>query len=139
MAAATQYASVPGIAVDQPVMYETVEREEQEESSSADWGDKEVGSGPCTKDTTAQWFARLRCKSLLRNLDYLTKSVRKTGHIEGSNCNMQVWDLSRQLERRQIVGKDGDSSDIKVTVKKKFSHGHQVVQWREKQKMSMAR
>lgn len=52
---------------------------------------------------------------------------------------MQVWDLSRQLERRQIVGKDGDSSDIKVTVKKKFSHGHKVVQWREKQKMSMAR
>ena len=42
MAAATQYASVPGIAVDQPVMYETVEREEQEESSSAGWGDKEV-------------------------------------------------------------------------------------------------
>ncbi len=47
--------------------------------------------------------------------------------------------VSRQLESRQIVEKDGDSSEIIVTVEKKFSHGHKVVQWREKQKMSMAR
>lgn len=131
MAADPKYAGLPGIAVDQPDMYETVEggeREEQEDSStsteegetlhltSLSWlGDMEVGAGPGTRETIVQKFARLRCEvgELAEELDSMTESVRETGHMEG--LNMQVRDLSRQLESCQVEGKEGGSSDNKVT------------------------
>merc|ERR1719318_2263591 len=136
MAAATQYASVPGI--DRPACHVRDCREGEAGGELLSWLG---GQGGGVRALHQGYHCAVVCKAQVQEfaeeLGLLDKSVRKTGHIEGSN--MQVWDLSRQLERRQIVGKDGDSSDIKVTVKKKFSHGHQVVQWREKQKMSMAR
>jgi len=132
MAADPKYAGLPGIAVDQPDMYETVEggdREELEDSStsteegetlhlaSLSWlGDMEVGAGPGTKETIVQKFARLRCEvgELADELDSLTESVRESGHTEG--LNMQVQDLSRQLENCQLEGHDGGSDNNKVTV-----------------------
>eukprot|EP00090_Calanus_glacialis_P034641 TRINITY_DN583_c0_g1_i1.p1 TRINITY_DN583_c0_g1~~TRINITY_DN583_c0_g1_i1.p1 ORF type:complete len:350 (+),score=167.73 TRINITY_DN583_c0_g1_i1:57-1106(+) len=132
MAADPKYAGLPGIAVDQPDMYETVEggeRDEQEDSStsteegetlhltSLSWlGDMEVGAGPGTKETIVQKFARLRCEvgELAEELDSLTESVRESGHMDG--LNMQVRNLSRQLESCQVEGTEGGSSDSKVTV-----------------------
>jgi len=130
MAADPKYAGLPGIAVDQPDMYETVEggdREELEDSStsteeetlhlaSLSWlGDMEVGAGPGTKETILQKFARLRCEvgELADELNSLTESVRESGHMEG--LNMQVQDLSRQLESCQVEG-SGGGVDSKVTV-----------------------
>jgi len=132
MAADPKYAGLPGIAVDQPDMYETVEggdREELEDSStsteegetlhlaSLSWlGDMEVGAGPGTKETILQKFARLRCEvgELADELDSLTESVRESGHMEG--LNLQVKDLSRQLESCQVDGNNGSGADNKVTV-----------------------
>ena len=132
MAADPKYAGLPGIAVGQPDMYETVEggeREDQEESSSSteegetlhltslSWlGDMEVGAGPGTKETFIQKFARLRCEvgELVEELDGLTESVREAGQMEG--LNLQVKDLSRQLENCQVEGKEGGSGENKVTV-----------------------
>jgi len=130
MAADPKYAGLPGIAVDQPDMYETVEggaREELEDSStsteeetlhlaSLSWlGDMEVGAGPGTKETILQKFARLRCEvgELADELNSLTESVRESGHMEG--LNIQVQDLSRQLESCQVEG-SGEGVDSKVTV-----------------------
>lgn len=130
MAADPKYAGLPGIAVDQPDMYETVEggdREDLEDSStsteeetlhlaSLSWlGDMEVGAGPGTKETILQKFARLRCEvgELADELNSLTESVRESGHMEG--LNMQVQDLSRQLESCQVEG-SGGGVDSKVTV-----------------------
>ena len=130
MAADPKYAGLPGIAVDQPDMYETVEggdREELEDSStsteegetlhlaSLSWlGDMEVGAGPGTKETIVQKFARLRCEvgELADELDSLTESVRESGHTEG--LNMQVQDLSRQLENCQLEGHGGGSDKVTV-------------------------
>jgi len=132
MAADPKYAGLPGIAVDQPDMYETVEggdREELEDSStsteegetlhlaSLSWlGDMEVGAGPGTKETILQKFARLRCEvgELADELDSLTESVRESGHMEG--LNLQVKDLSRQLESCQVDGNNVSGADNKVTV-----------------------
>jgi len=132
MAADPKYAGLPGIAVDQPDMYETVEggdREEHEDSStsteegetlhlaSLSWlGDMEVGAGPGTKETILQKFARLRCEvgELADELNSLTESVRESGHMEG--LNIQVQDLSRQLESCQVEGSGQGGVDNKVTV-----------------------
>jgi len=132
MAADPKYAGLPGIAVDQPDMYETVEggeREDQEDSStsteegetlhlaSLSWlGDMEVGAGPGTKETILQKFARLRCEvgELTDELDSLTESTRESGHMEG--LNMQVKDLSRQLENCEVDGNDEGRANSKVTL-----------------------
>ena len=75
-----------------------------------------MGTGPGTKETIVQKFARLRCEvgELAEQLDSLTESVKESGLMEG--LNMQVGDLSRQLESCQVEGKEGGSSDSKDMV-----------------------
>ena len=132
MAADPKYAGLPGIAVDQPDMYETVDggdREDNDDSSSSteeaetlhltslSWlGDLEVGTSEGTKETILQRFTRLRCEvgELMDELDSLTESERDVGHMEG--LNMQVKSLSKQLENCQVDNQDNDGSSNQVTV-----------------------
>lgn len=118
MAADPKYAGLPGIAVDQPDMYETNDSEEREENdetsssteeseilhlSSLSWlGDIEIGTNPDSNETIVQKFTRLRCEvgELLEELDAMAESERQEGRMEG--LNLQVKDLTRQLEKCQV-------------------------------------
>lgn len=121
-----KYAGLPGIAWDQPDMFETVpgdmedesndntdtEEEEKLHLSSLSWlGDLEVGSGEGEKETMIQRFLRLRCEvgELLEELDTRTESNRgEDSQSEG--LSRQVQTLSRQLESCQLEQEDTPAS-----------------------------
>jgi len=123
-----KYAGLPGIALDQPDMFETSgtgddEAEEEEGSggeveepapvlhlSSLSWlGDLEIGSGGETEGLV-QRYTRLRCEvaELAEELDAMTESARE-GQVAG--LSLQVSDLGQRLARCEIAEKAGGSVD----------------------------
>ena len=118
-----KYAGLPGIALDQPDMFETsgmgeVEEEEEEETSlgepapvlhlsSLSWlGDLEVGGGG-EAEGLVQRYTRLRCEvaELSEELDAMTESSRE-GDVAG--LSLQVADLGRRLAECDVVEKAGE-------------------------------
>jgi len=120
-----KYVGLPGIAWDQPDLFETIqggdddstentdtESEDQEKLhlSSLSWvGDMEVGVEQDEKETIMQRFLRLRCEigELMEDLDEMTESTRQSSHSEG--LSIQVKTLSSQLEACQM-GTELDAS-----------------------------
>lgn len=94
-----KYAGLPGIALDQPDVFETSggteEEEEPEEEageaepvlhlSSLGWlGDLEVGTDPGGREGLLQRYTRLRCETaeLAEELEAMAESARE-GHAAG--------------------------------------------------------
>lgn len=110
-----KYAGLPGIAADQPDMYESTEAFEpelDEESdsesletlhlSSLSWlEDLEVGGSP-GDETILQKFQRLQCEiaELVEEVDGMTESDREEGELAG--VAIQVAGLTKQLNDCQI-------------------------------------
>jgi len=127
-----KYAGLPGIAWDQPDMFETVpggdiedesndntdtEEEEKLHLSSLSWlGDLEVGSGEGEKESLLQSFLRLRLEvgELVEELDSRTESSREEDS-QWQGLSLQVKELSSQLESCQM-DHHGGSSSTPVTV-----------------------
>ena len=118
-----KYAGLPGIALDQPDMFETsgmgeVEEEEEEETSlgepapvlhlsSLSWlGDLEVGGGG-EAEGLVQRYTRLRCDvaELAGELEAMTESARE-GEVAG--LSLQVTDLGRRLAECDVMEKAGE-------------------------------
>jgi len=129
-----KYAGLPGIALDQPDMFETsggAEDElEEEESSNGDmepapvlhlsslgWlGDLEVGTGGGSdpdKEGLVQKYSRLRCEAgeLAEELDAMTESQRE-GHVAG--LSVQVSDLKRRLDECELTDKTGSRTSTEL-------------------------
>jgi len=122
-----KYSGLPGIAWDQPDMFETqpggdvedesnentdTEEEEKLHLSSLSWlGDMEVGAGEGEKETMIQRFLRLRCEvgELLEELDSMTESARESD-TQSEGLRIQVKTLSRQLEACQLDQEDTPAS-----------------------------
>jgi len=127
-----KYAGLPGIAYDQPDIFQTIEGEGDDESnentdtesddnerlhmSSLSWiGDMEVGVDEGEKETLLQRFMRIRCEigELQDEIDCMTESARESSHSDG--LSIQVQSLSRQLESCQLEhGNTGSSGIIGV-------------------------
>jgi len=123
-----KYSGLPGIAWDQPDMFETqpggdiedesnentdTEEEEKLHLSSLSWlGDMEVGTGEGEKETMIQRFLRLRCEvgELLEELDSMTESAREAD-TQSQGLSIQVKTLSRQLEACQLDQEDTPASN----------------------------
>jgi len=125
-----KYAGLPGIASDQPDMYETqggeeVEQEEEEEDSGGEetnvlhmsslgWlGDLEVAGGG--EETIVQRYVRLTCEvaELEEELDSLAESQQESGEMTG--LNLQVNGLRRQLENCQLEEQSGQQAVEQLT------------------------
>jgi len=126
-----KYSGLPGIAWDQPDLFETVQGGGDDDStentdtesedpeklhlSSLSWiGDMEVGVEKDEKETIMQRFLRLRCEigELMEDLDEMTESTRASSHSEG--LSIQVKTLSSQLEACQAGAELGSDSPSNV-------------------------
>jgi len=124
-----KYAGLPGIAYDQPDIFQTVEGEGDDESnentdtesddnerlhmSSLSWiGDMEVGVDQGEKETLLQRFMRIRCEigELQEEIDCMTESARESSHSDG--LSIQVQSLSKQLESCQLENGNTGSGGI---------------------------
>jgi len=109
-----KYAGLPGIAVDQPDMYESSDQPEYDQEEESDTesletlhlssvgclGELEVG-GDRAEETIAQRFQRLQCEvaELLQEMDSMPESSRET---ELAGVAIQVDGLSKQLSSCQV-------------------------------------
>jgi len=113
-----KYAGLPGIAVDQPDMYESSDQpeyEQEEESdtesletlhlSSAGCLEELVVGGDKAEETILQKFQRLQCEvsELLQEMDSLPESSRET---ELAGVALQVDGLNKQLSSCQLTDQD---------------------------------
>jgi len=122
-----KYSGLPGIAWDQPDLFETIQGGGDDDStettdtesedpeklhlSSLSWiGDMEVGVEKDEKETIMQRFLRLRCEigELMEDLDEMTESTRASSNSEG--LSIQVKTLSSQLEACQVGAEPGTES-----------------------------
>lgn len=124
-----KYAGLPGIASDQPDMYETqggeeVEVDEEDDSggeetnvlhmSSLGWlGDLEVAGGG--EETIVQRYVRLTCEvaELEEELDSMAESQQESGEMTG--LNLQVTGLRKQLENCQLEEQSGQQAVEQLT------------------------
>jgi len=123
-----KYAGLPGIASDQPDMYETegddqVEGDDDESGgetetnvlhlSSLGWlGDLEVGG---VSESLVERYARLICEvaELEEELDGVAESQKETGSMAG--LNLQVMGLRSQLENCQLEEQTGHQAVEQLT------------------------
>jgi len=137
-----KYAGLPGIASDQPDLYESTGEPQQEEEvdvnaeigllkegvvaeeglhlESLGWlGDLElVQGGDKSKESLVQRYTRIRCEvqELAEELDQMAESEREEKKVEG--LNLQVETLRRQLEGAELEGESQQGTGVRQPAEK---------------------